>query len=194
MENSLVVSLSMHFSFPPASSTTFTTDLLCSLMSTLHPIPEAPFGSYGSPTSMSTIYHLRLEDDNDIHDELVAHICHYNGFSFNPAFFDPDKKTGSLVDHSLMKSTDLTTYTGHEFENRNSLSWTWVEVTLGDEICQVEIKTYGYKFMTELCDGESPPILHDPVMHPGVSYLPDHPTSRRNYNDVPYGDVDMLTI
>jgi hypothetical protein len=147
-------------------------------MSSLCRIPDAPFGSYDSPTSMSMVSCLGLDEDDNEHDELVACICRYNGFSFDPAFFDPDKKTGSLFNHSLMKSTDSMTYTGHEFENRNSLSWTWVEVTLGDEIRQVEIKSYGYEYMTDLHEGESPPVLHDPDMHLGVSYSPNHPTSR----------------
>lgn len=83
---------------------------------------------------------------------------------------------------------------GHEFENRNSLSWTWVEVTLGDDIRQVEIKSYGYEYMADLCKGEPPSVLHDPDMHLGVSYSPNHPTSRQSYEDVLYSDVDLQDV
>jgi hypothetical protein len=65
-----------------------------------------------------------------------------------------------------------------------------VEITLGNEAFEVEVTTYGYEYMSELREGESTPILHDPVMHSGVSYSPEHPTSRQNYEDVDrLGDI-----
>jgi hypothetical protein len=158
--------------------------LLPSLMSALRSTPDAPFGTYDSPSSMSAMCGIGLDDDDDEHDELVARIRRYNGFAFDPAFYNPDKRTGSLIDHTLLKSTDSTTYTGHEFEDRNVPRSTWVGVGLGEEVFEVEVTTYGYEYMTGLREGESLPETHDPYMHPGVSYSPGHPTSRRGYEDV----------
>ena len=126
---------------------------------------------------MSTVCGLSLDEDDDLHDDLVARIRRYNGFAFDPAFHDAEKPEGSLVDHSLLKSTDSTTYTGHEFEHRKVAMTTWVEVSLGEDIHEVEVTSYGYEYMSNLAEGKSLPILHDPHMHHGVSYMPDHPTS-----------------
>ena len=48
--------------------------------------------------------------------------------------------------------------------------------------------------MSGLAEGESPPVLHDLHMHPGMSYMPDHPTSRQCYKDVEYHHVNVRTI
>jgi len=38
--------------------------------------------------------------------------------------------------------------------------------------------------MTSLREGELPPVPHDPHMHSGISYCPEHPTLRQVYEDV----------
>ena len=143
---------------------------------------------------MSTVCGLSLDKDDDLHDDLVARIRKYNGFAFDPAFHDAEKPEGSLVDHSLLKSTDSTTYTGHKFEHQKVPTTTWVEVSIGEEIRGVEVTSYGYKYMSDLAEGESPPILHDPHMQPGISYMPDHPTSRWCYEDIEYQNLDIADI
>ena len=177
-ENSPFVLLSTQYSLPLASSTSFTMELLYSLMGSLRAIPKTPFGEYDSPTSMSIMCGLTLDEDDDLHDNLVARIHKYNGFSFDPAFHDTEKPEGSLVNHSLLKSTDSTTYTGHEFEHRKIATTTWVEVSLGGETHGVKVTLYGYEYMSQLAKGESPSVLHDPHIHPGMSYVPDQPASR----------------
>ena len=114
-ENFPLVSLSTQYSLPLALSTSFMTKLLYSLMGSLCAIPETLFGEYDSPTSMSTMCGLTLDKDDDLHDDLVACIRKYNGFSFDPAFHDTEKPEGSLIAHSLLKSTDSMTYTGQYF-------------------------------------------------------------------------------
>jgi hypothetical protein len=177
-----------------STSSIFSTELFSSLMETLRPLPEAVYGTYDTPTSMSTICGIELDEDDEEHDALVARIRKYNGFAFDPAFFDPERREGSLVDHSLLKSTDSTTYTGHEFEDRHTPYSFWTEVSLCDDVFKVEVTSYGYEYMTDLVDGEFPPVPHDPDMHPGISYSPDHPTSRRKYVDVdPSGRIATIS-
>lgn len=143
---------------------------------------------------MSTICNLDLDEDDDEYDDLIRRIRKYQGFTFDPAFYNPEKRAGSLLDHMLIKSMDSTTYTGHEFKNRNVPYPTLVEVSLGNETFEIEVVTYGYEYMTGLRKGEPEPVLHDPYMHPGVSYSPEHPTSRCNYEDVDkLGNVHMIT-
>jgi hypothetical protein len=146
--------------------------------------PDTPYGTYDTHTSMSTISGIGLDEDNVEHNDLVAQIQRYNGFAFNPAYYDPNKRTGSLIDHTLLKSTDYTTYTGHEFEDRNMPWTTWTQVHLGDESFEVEITSYGYEYMSSLREGESPPDLHKTWMYSGVSYSCGHLTSRVRYEDV----------
>ncbi|KAF8230347.1 hypothetical protein L208DRAFT_1282285 [Tricholoma matsutake] len=74
-ECSPLLSLSAHFSLPPIPSTTFTTNLLCSLMSSPCCIPDAPFGSYESPTSMLTVCCLGLDEDDDEHNKPSQMEC-----------------------------------------------------------------------------------------------------------------------
>jgi hypothetical protein len=65
---------------------------------------------------------------------------------------------------------------------------------LGNKTFETEVVTYGYGYMSELREGESSPALHDPDMHPGVSYSLEHPTSRHNYEDVDeLGNVRTIT-
>ena len=172
----------------------YTKEFLNSLMDSQRTIPETLFGEYNSPTSMSTMCSLTLDNDDDLHDDLVTCIRKYNGFSFDPAFHNAEKQEGSLIDHSLLKSTDSMTYTGHKFEHRKVATTTWVEVSLGEDIHEVEVTSYGYEYMSDLVEGESPPILHDPHMHHGVLYTPDHPMLRQNYEDIKYWDVDVVDI
>ena len=153
-----------------------------------------PFGDYDSPTLMSTVCGLLFDEDNDLHNDLVARIHKYNGFSFDPTFHDIEMLEGSLVNHSLLKSTDSTTYTGHEFKYRKVATTSWVKVLLGEDIYKVEVTSYGYEYMSNLMEGELLPILHDPHMHHRVSYTPDHPTSQQNYEDIKYQDVDVVDI
>ena len=153
-------------------------------------VPETPYGVYDSPTMMLTMCSLSLDEDDDLHDDLIARIHKYKGFDFDPALHNPEKSVGSLLDHTLLKSTDSTTYTGHEFEHRKFPMTAWVEVSLGAEVCEVEVTSYGYEYMSGLAEGEQPPVLHNPNMNPGLSYSADHPDSRLNYDGVKYQDIE----
>lgn len=178
----------------PATAPDFASELLTSLMSTIGSIPETAFGVFDSPTSMSTVCRVDIDEDDCEHDELVARIHRYSGFAFDPAFHNPENKHSSLIDHMLLKSTDSMTYTGHEFEHHNVKSWMWSEVSLGNEVCEVEIVSYGSEYMAGLREGVSPPVAHDPHMHPGVSYTPEHPMSRCDYDDIDYKHVRASNI
>jgi hypothetical protein len=193
-KDSPLPSLASRFCLSLTQSVIQASELHPSLMSAFRPIPQAPFGTYNSPTSMSSICNLDLDENDDEHDDLIRRIRKYNGFDFDPAFYNPEKRVGSLLDHTLIKSTDSTTYTGHEFEDRNVPYPALIEVTLGDETFEIEVVTYRYEYMSGLREGESSPTLHDPDMHPGVSYSRKHPTSRRNYEDVEkLGNIRTIT-
>jgi hypothetical protein len=98
------------------------------------------------------------------------------------------------LDHTLLKSTDSTTYTGHEFEHRKVPNPAQVEVMLDEETFEIEVIAYGYEYMAEIKDGEPQPLLHDPYMHPGASYWSNHPMSRRGYEDVDrLGNIQTVT-
>jgi len=148
-EDSPLLSLSSRLLYSPMM-TACSSELLSSLMTTLRTVPQTPYGEYDMPTSMNTICRIQLDKDDDEHDSLVGRIRRYNGFSFDPAFFDPEQKQGSLLDHSLLKSTDSMTYTGHKLEDRKVPYRSWVEVKLGDDVFKTEITSYGYEFMTSL--------------------------------------------
>jgi hypothetical protein len=172
----------------------FTAELFPLLMGIERVVPETPYGVYDSPTAMSTLCGLDLDEDDALHDNLVARIRNYEGLDFNPAFHRPDKPEGSLLDHTLLKSTDSTTYTGHEFERRRSPSTTWVEVSLGEEVYEVEITSYGYEYLSGLAKGKHAPTLHNPCMHPGQSHSTNHLDSRLNYDDVEYRGIEPEVI
>ena len=134
---------------------------------------------------MAAISVLELDEDDDLNDSTVAKIHKYQGFSFGPAQWDIENEEGTLLTYSLLKLTDSTTYTGHEFEYRNAPMMTWVDVFLGGETFSIEVTLYGYKYMTDLWEGESPPFDHDQGMLHYVSYSVQFPTSQMKYGDVP---------
>ena len=193
-EDSPLLLLSTRYHLSPIKTPNFSMELCSSLMASICCIPDAPFGTYDSPTSMRTVCVMETNENNVWHDDTVREIQQYDRVSFDPAFHDCKRVVGSLFDHSLLKSTDLLTYTGHKFEYRNAPSWTWVEVELGGEICQLEVKSCGYEYMTGLKEGELPPLEHDPYMHPGMSCSLDRPSSQHNYSLIKHENVDEATI
>jgi len=113
---------------------------------------------------LTAISILELDEDDDQNGSTVADIRKYRGFNFDPAWWNEEHVEGTLLTFSLLKSTDSTTYTGHEFENRHVPMTSWAEVALGDEVFNVEVVSYGYEYMTSLREGESPPFDHDQSM------------------------------
>ena len=183
-DESPLFSLTVPYQLPPTDTPNFSTRVLETLQSIMRPMPRTPCGEYKTSTCMSAISILELDEDDDQNDPMVAKIRKYKGFDFEPARWDEDEVEGTLLTYSLLKSTDSTTYTGHEFEYRNVPTTTWVEVTLGEEMFSVEVTSYGYEYMTNLREGESLPFDHDQGMLHYVSYLAQFPTSRMKYEDV----------
>lgn len=157
--------------------------------------PVTPFGEYETSTVMATISILELDEEDDQHDAEIASIRKYRGFDFDPAWWNYDKTEGTLLTFSLLKSTDSTTYTGHEFEHCHVPTRKWVEIALGNETFNVEVVSYGYEYMTGLRTGESHPQDHDLTMLHYRSYSAQHPTARMGYEDVALKDEsDIATI
>ena len=144
--------------FPPTclSLTALTSDYFYLVMNSFHPQPCVPCADFGSPTTLATVSSFQFDKEDNIHDPDVGTIHNYDGFSFDPSCLDLAQRKGNLLMWSLLKSMDSLSYMGNEFKNHHTPSTATVKFLLGKELVKLEVTTYGYEYMLELCEGMPP--------------------------------------
>lgn len=157
---------------------------------------RTPYTPYGSYMTRSIIEDLAIFGSAPDNTQEGIDIDAYDGLNFDPSLVEifDDEKIGSLLKHSLLKSTDSFSYVGREFELRKIAITSVCTYTLGDELIELETTNYARGFLSDLKSGEQTPTQEWHNAADGIGHHEDRTDHRCGYEDVSIDtEVSCLT-